>query len=138
MSILSALGLNQAITDTITKVVPDIAENQKAVLNAEIQALLADQKVNNDGESTQQAATLAAESSTSTLAHFRDAAGWMSVVGMSMGLLREIVSWTSIAVGHPLVLPEFSDEMYANLFNTLMGVGAMHCAPTLITALKGK
>ena len=57
---------------------------------------------------------------------FRDAAGWTCVAGFAVNVLRPLISWICIGLGHPVSLPPMDTTESGPILIGLLGLGGMH------------
>ena len=131
---LDATGIGEAVTgvkDILGMLFPDKTEEEKLKMT---QALTLYQ--NQQDLAKAQIAANTAEASQPGL-HFRDGAGWVCVVGLAVQVLKPLIEWGSSIVGHPLILPSVDTSTTSVMLTSLLGLGGMHAAPTIINSLKG-
>ena len=91
----------------------DKAAQALAVLQMQAQQNLAQTQVNADAQ--------AKEPFT-----FRDAAGWTCVAGFMVNVLRPIITWVAIGLGHPVELPAMDTSESGPILIGLLGLGGLH------------
>ena len=134
MSGLDATGIGEAVTgvkDILGMFFPDATEEMKAKMNQAL-AIYQDQQ----DLAKAQIAVNAAAAATPGM-HFRDGAGWICVVGLGITTLKPLIEWGSVLLGHPVVLPAVDTSVTSTMLYGLLGLGSLHAAPAIATAIKG-
>lgn len=124
MSDITGIGsIADLIKDGIDKIWPD------PVQRAQAQAVLDQGKFKEiDAEvslALEQIKANAAEAATPGF-HFRDAAGWMFVIGFAIAFLKAPVEWVALLSGHPVSLPSVDTSLATTGLFGLLGIGGMH------------
>ena len=134
MSDLDITGVGTAVTgvkDILGMFFPDKTEEEKAKMTQALQLW--------QGQQDLAKAQIAANTAEATQPgmHFRDGAGWVCVVGLAVTVLKPLIEWFSAIVGHPLVLPSVDTSTTSIMLTSLLGLGGMHAAPSIVGAFKG-
>lgn len=58
--------------------------------------------------------------------HFRDGAGWTCVAGFAVTVLKPLIEWGCVLVGHPVTLPAVDTSTSTTMLFALLGLGGMH------------
>lgn len=120
---LDITGIGTAVTgvkDILGMFFPDKTEEEKNKIAAAFQVM----QLQADADKGQMAVNQA--EATQPGLHFRDGAGWVCVAGFGVTVLRPLVQWGSVLVGHPVVLPEMNMTQIGPMLAALLGLGGMH------------
>jgi len=128
-------GIGTAVTgvkDILGMFFPDKTEEEKA----KIAAALALQQDQNKLIELQAQAN--ANEANQPGMHFRDGAGWVCVVGLAVSVLKPLIEWASHIIGNPITLPPVDTSTTSTMLYALLGLGGMHAAPAIVSAVTGK
>ena len=70
--------------------------------------------------------------------HFRDGAGWICVVGLGISVLKPLIEWAAALLGYPIILPAVDTSVTSTMLYGLLGLGSLHAAPSIVSAVTGK
>lgn len=70
--------------------------------------------------------------------HPREGAMWLCVAGMALQLLRPVIEWGALLAHHPVTLPVMDTKASDTMLWALLGLGGMHAAPTILSAVRGQ
>jgi hypothetical protein len=66
--------------------------------------------------------------------HFRDGAGWVCVAGFGLIVLRPVIQWAAVLVGHPVTLPPIDTAEIYPMLGALLGLGGLHAVQAIKAA----
>lgn len=128
---MDVTGIGTAVTgikDILGMFFPDKTEEDKAKMEQAFNMFQAQQEL----QKAQIVANTAASAPGATTT-FRDGAGWVSVFGLGMIILKAPIEWAAALMGHPVQLSAVDTSVAMTTLSALLGIGAMHMNESIKT-----